>query len=202
MRDRQIYSLAFAREFFLSLDIFQYPRNFLEILLKRRPQSSIVERGRRMVEREDMPITDPDDIFSKGFPVYLGYFRIWEEGVHRMPAERHDHFRIDDANLFSDPVPAGEDFFRGGISILWWAILHSIRDIDICTRKVNRCEELIQEFPCRSDKRNPLLVFLLPRGFADEEDVGIRISTSQDSLYCRRAERAPTFFHPFRVEFF
>ena len=59
-------------------------------------------------------------------------------------AEGADNFRADQGNLFQEKWLAGVDFLRFGITIVGWATLDHIGDVDIPPRQASRLEQLIE----------------------------------------------------------
>jgi hypothetical protein len=60
--------------------------------------------------------------------------------------------------------------------------LEYVRDVHVLTGQTDPAEQLIQEFPRLADEREALLVFVEARRFADEHQVRIGVTVTEDDL--------------------
>ncbi len=68
------------------------------------------------------------------------------------------------------------DFVGFRIAILRWAALQDIHDEDFIPRKIDCCENLVEQSAGPPHERFPFLVFVGARSFADHHQIGVRIA--------------------------
>jgi hypothetical protein len=118
----------------------------------------------------------------KRLAMSLANFDLREEVTKRMPAEWHDHARLNQCNLELQPRHALLFLFWGRISVLWWLELHDIRDVDLLTPETNRCHKFIEILSCRTNERTLEFILSLSGGFSDEQNLGMWITFTKDRL--------------------
>src|SRR5215207_879986 len=109
-----------------------------------------------------------------------------EEQTHRKAPQRDDDAWIDDLDLVLKII-AGAGFYLIGqrIAIPRWAALDHIRDPDIRTGHACLFEQLVEEFPRRTDEGTSLLIFTCAGSFANEHDLGMRGPLAGDGFLAR-----------------
>ncbi len=102
--------------------------------------------------------------------------------------------RLDQLDLTEEVRLAGGDLLGQRIAVSGRSALQDVRDEDVRTRHPDAAEELVEELPGLADERDPLLVLVEARSFADEHDVRVRAPGPEDDLrpaLCERAAGAP-----------
>ena len=95
---------------------------------------------------------------------------------------RTDNFRADQGNLFQEKWLAGVDFLRFGITIVGWATLDHIGDVDIPRDKPADWSNSLSNWPGGTDKRLSFLVFVISRCFSDKHHRRLWVAHAEDDL--------------------
>src|SRR3989344_812378 len=161
---------------------FQLPK----ILEERFPQSSIVERSRRMVNREHGEI----GIELLRSAVHLGNGKLRKKFLQGMFAESDNDFRSDDRKLQLHPWKACRLFTWLRITVTRRAVLHDVCDVDVTALQSDGSEELIQKFARRTHERTPEFIFFLPRRLPDENNGGFGVPLPEHGI-CVLRQRTP-----------
>ena len=74
---------------------------------------------------------------------------------------------------------ANSDFAGRRVPVPGRAPKNDIRDVNICSIRSNGCHHFIQELATHTDKGRALAVLISAWRFADEHDLGIRISVRE-----------------------
>ena len=113
-----------------------------------------------------------------------------EELPHRVPAERDDHPRAQHLEMPAQPDVARGDLLGKRVAVLGRPVSHDVGDEDFSTIEADAGEELVQKLPRRADEWLPLEVFVVARGFAQEEDPRLARAVSRDRLTSAAVQRA------------
>ena len=101
----------------------------------------------------------------------------------------HD-FRADGRELLLQERIAGGDFVRLGIAVFRRTAFQDIADVDVFTLEIDRLDDLRQQLARAADERQALLVFVVARRFADEDELGVGIARAEDDVGALRSELA------------
>ena len=61
-------------------------------------------------------------------------------------------------------------------------VLHGVRQVHVAARDAGHLQRLVEYRARRSNKRLALAVFLIPRHFADQHDIGLARTLAEDCL--------------------
>src|SRR6266508_1083611 len=113
-----------------------------------------------------------------------------EDRLCRECAERHDHLRRDQTDLLIEEGAARGDFVFLRVPVVGRAAAHRVDDVDLLAGRPHRLDDLRQQLSGGSHERQPLLVFLATRRFADEHQVRFRVSGAEDDPGTRAGKLA------------
>ena len=105
------------------------------------------------------------------------------------PAEADDEPGVYQCNLPVQPGTAGSHFGTLRVTVVGRAALHHIRNINHAPVKINHLQHGVKQLPGRTDKGNPLQVFLLTGTLADEHEIGLFVSDAEDKVVPPFTER-------------
>ncbi len=97
-------------------------------------------------------------------------------------AQRHDDLRADDADLPHQEWRAGIALVAFGSAIARRPALHDVGDVDLLALEAHGGDHVVEQLSGAPDERQALLVFVSARPFADEHQLGVRISGAEDDL--------------------
>src|SRR5262249_49930890 len=106
-------------------------------------------------------------------------------------AKAANDLRTDRGKLLFQKWITGGDFIRFGITIFRRPAFEDVADVNIFTLEVDGLDDLRQQLTRPADKRQTLLVFVIPRSLADEYKFSTGISGPEDDVCTLRCELAP-----------
>jgi len=113
-----------------------------------------------------------------------------EELRHRKATESNHDFRFDNLNLPLQERIAGGNLGRLRIPIVRRSTLHNVGNKNVRTRETNGRQELGEKLTGGADKGTALLVFVVPRALANEQNLRARRTLPRDSLVSSLGKRA------------
>lgn len=113
-----------------------------------------------------------------------------KQGVGRESAERDDDFWLEGVDLLEQKRRALLDFVVLGVAILGRAAFEDVGQIDVFSLKPHGDDHLVEELAGVAYEGLSLLVFVCPRGFADEHQACVGVAGSKDDLGAVLAESA------------
>src|ERR1700687_4813547 len=153
---------------------------------ERRPQRGLMERGGGGIHRKyHEPVGRLADL-----PVNSGDRLAREEFVHRVPAERDDHARLQDLEVTVAPDIARGDLVGKRVAVLGRPVADDVGDEDLRPVEADALEQLVEELPGRAHEGPALHVLVVPRRLAEEEDPRVAAALSGHRLARAPVERA------------
>ena len=149
------------------------------------------QRGGRVVHREDRRVAGTGRrIGLAGGAVGLRDPDTGHEARHRVPAERHDHGRIEHLELALEVRRAGGDLVGLGIAVAGRSALHDVGDEHVVAGPADVAEQAHEQAAGAADERPALAVLVLARALADEDDLGRCVTLARDGIRPGRVEPA------------
>jgi len=105
-----------------------------------------------------------------------------EEELRREVAEGDDDSGVDEPELLAEVPLASLDLVGSRVPVARGTTLHNVGDVHIASFESDLTKQPIEELAGSTDEGDPLLVFVLSRGFADEHDVGFRVPIAEHNL--------------------
>ncbi len=99
--------------------------------------------------------------------VTVGY-----EGFQAEIAEGSDYLRLNNGDLCEEVFAAIVEFGLERIAVVGWTAFQRIGDEDLPAFEAGMFEQVIEQLTRLADERDTLEIFITPRGFSDEQDVG------------------------------
>ena len=106
---------------------------------------------------------------------------------------------MDGLKLFDQKRLTGGNFVGLRVAILRRPTFDDIGDINLFPPELDRLDDLVQQLPGLADERLALKVFVPSRGFADEDQLGLRVSYAEDDLGPVGMQFATTTVSQFRT---
>jgi hypothetical protein len=72
-------------------------------------------------------------------------------------------------NLLVKVLSTGFDFLWQWVAVVWGTAFHYVGNVHIRSGQANQAEEAVQQLARRPYKGTPLLVFMEPRAFSNEQ---------------------------------
>ena len=104
--------------------------------------------------------------------------------------EATDHFRANRVELAKQIGRAGGDFVVLGQAIFRRPAFHDVADVDVLAAQTHRLDHLREQFSGAADERFALNIFVVPRAFTDEHELGLRIPDAEDDVRARFVQLA------------
>src|SRR5262249_10851974 len=117
-----------------------------------------------------------------------------EQTFDRDCAKRHDNLWLNNLDLLHQIRAASLHLLRCGYAIsksAWhrvWSAFENIGDVNVFAGEVHRLENFGQQLSGASDKWFALFILIHAGRFADEHQVGVRISYAENGLRARAGE--------------
>ncbi len=117
-----------------------------------------------------------------------------KKSFHRHGTKRDNHFRFDDIDLLHQIRPAGLHLARRRRAISERTSRHvraafeNVGDVNLFPRKTHCLDNFGKQLAGATDERFALRIFIRPRCFSDEHDIGVRIADSENGLRPRARE--------------
>jgi len=112
----------------------------------------------------------------------------------RTRAEATNHFRLNGRKLPQQERGADGNFVFVGETIFRWAAFHDVADVDVLAPERHCFDHLGEEFSRAADERLALDVFIVPRAFAHEDELGFGVSDAKNELSPRFVQMAARAF--------
>lgn len=100
--------------------------------------------------------------------VTVGY-----EGFQAEIAEGSDYLRLNNGNLGQEVFAAIVEFGFERVAVVGRAAFQRIGDVDFPAFEAGVFEQVIEQLTRLANERDTLEIFLTPRGFSNEHDVGV-----------------------------
>ena len=115
-----------------------------------------------------------------------------QQVLGRRRAQRHDDLRPDDANLPHQERRAGFALVALGRAVARRAALHDVGDVHLLALQSHGGDHVVEQLAGAPDERQPLLVFVSARAFADEHQLGMWIASAEDDLLAPQLRQLAT----------
>ncbi len=103
-----------------------------------------------------------------------------QERLGREASKRADGLRCDQLELSTKIRPAACNFIWPGIPVLRRTTLEHVADENLSPQEAHRQKHLVQEFPRRPNEWAAGSVLRVPRRLADDEQIRVRITLTED----------------------
>ena len=114
-----------------------------------------------------------------------------QQGMGGKAAQRDDHLWLQAIDLPAQIVVAVGDFVSGRVAVTRWPALDDVTDIDVLLAvDTGGGQHVFQQLAGFADKRQPLFVLLLARGFADDQHTRLGAAAANYHLLAGRRQRA------------
>src|SRR5450759_5001817 len=158
----------------------------LEVVEERVLLAGVVQRHGRVEDRHDLPSLHVVQLAAQRRDAR----RRIEQPACREVAERGDDLGVDEPNLLREERRARRDLDRDGVAVVRRPALEHVGDVDLRACQADRGEQLVKELPCRADEGLALQVLVLAGSLADEHELRIRVTDTEDEPGPRVAQRA------------
>ena len=135
-----------------------------------------------MEDREDLDRPLAEGVHLRRAPDPRDPGLIAGDQLRREVAERGDHLRLDQFDLPEQVGAAGLDLDRLRIAVAGRPAFQDVRDEDVLPAQADALEQLVEQPARTTDERQPLLVLLRARRLADEHQVGVGVTRSEDDV--------------------
>ena len=103
-----------------------------------------------------------------------------QQSLRGAGAKADDHFGRNNVELAQQEWRALLDFVALWQAIFRWAALHHVADVHISSVQAHRFNHLIQQFSRAADEGQALHVLIVAGAFANENEVGFRITVGEN----------------------
>lgn len=106
----------------------------------------------------------------------------FQERLAGNPTQAQNHHWLDELELLPKIRLAGFNFLRQRIPVIGWTAFKNVADKDFFPLELNRFKNFVKELAGSSYEWLTLCIFVSPRSFPYDDDIGARTTNAEDEL--------------------